>query len=69
VLAENARDDAAPSLRGFDRVPQGRASNHLWRFNLPTDLAVGEHHIEVRTIDRWQGERRASAVYRLEEAP
>lgn len=69
VLAENARDDAASALRGFDRVPQGRPSSHLWRFNLPTDLAVGEHRVEVRTIDRWQGERRASTTYRLEEAP
>ena len=69
VMAENARDDGASALRGFDRVPQARPNGHLWRFNLPTDLAVGEHRIEVRTIDRWQGERRASAVYRLEEAP
>jgi hypothetical protein len=69
VLAENARDDAAATLRGFDRVPQARPSSHLWRFNLPTDLALGEHRIEVRSIDRWSGERRASAVYRLAEAP
>lgn len=69
VLAENARDDAAERLRTPNRIPQARPSTHLWRYNLPTDLAPGEHRIEVRTHDRWQGERRASASYRLEEFP
>lgn len=68
LLAENARDDAAPALRGYDRSPEAVPSSHLWRGALPTNLAPGEHRIEVRAQDRWRGELRASAAYRLEEA-
>lgn len=68
LLAENARDDAARSLRGYDRSPEATPSPHLWRGVLPTDLAAGEHVVEVRAFDAWQGEQRAAARYRLEEA-
>jgi hypothetical protein len=68
LMAENRRDDEASALRGFDRAPEAMPSTHLWRGVLPTDLAVGEHPIEVRTQDRWRGELRAEARYRLEEA-
>lgn len=68
VLAENVRDDEADALRGYDRSPEAAPSAHLWRGALPTDLAPGEHRIEVRAFDRWHGEQRASAVYRLQEA-
>jgi hypothetical protein len=68
LLAENARDDAAPALRGYDRSPEAAASAHLWRGALPTDLPVGEHRVDVRAFDTWQGEQRASTRYRLEEA-
>lgn len=66
LLAENARDDAAPALRGHDRSPEAEPSVHLWRGALPTDLAPGEHRIEVRAFDRWHGEQRASTAYRLD---
>lgn len=69
LLAENVRDDAAGSLRGFDRSPEAAASTHLWRGTLPTDLPVGEHRIQVRTQDRWRGLVTASATYRLADAP
>lgn len=69
LLAENLADDASPQLRGFDRMVQALDSTHLYRYNLPTDLALGEHRIEVRYQDRWRGEQRASASYRLVEAP
>ena len=69
LLAENVRDDAATTLRGYDRAPEAEPSAHLWRGALPTDLEVGEHRIEVRAFDRWQGEQRASTAYRLAEAP
>ena len=68
LLAENARDDQAPALRGYDRSPEAAPSSHLWRGTLPTDLAEGEHRIEVRTQDRWRGLLTASATYRLVEA-
>lgn len=69
LLAENARDDAAETLRGYDRSPEAEPSAHLWRGALPTDLPAGEHAIEVRVFDRWQGEQRAATGYRLEERP
>ncbi len=67
LLAENLIDDRVDALRGYERLPQAVASSHLWRLPLPTDLALGEHRIEVRAFDRWQGERRATAVYRLDD--
>ena len=68
LVVENVRDDLATELRGFDRSPEAVPSTHLWRGALPTDLEVGEHTIQVRALDRWQGEQRASTRYRLIEA-
>ena len=68
LLAENARDDAADALRGYDRSPEAVPSHHLWRGTLPTDLAVGEHGIEVRFLDPWRGEQRARTSYTLQAA-
>jgi hypothetical protein len=68
LVAENVRDDLATELRGFDRSPEALPSTHLWRGALPTDLEAGEHTIQVRAFDRWQGEQRASTRYRLIEA-
>lgn len=69
VLAENVRDDTAETLRGHDRSPEATPSTHLWRGALPTELAVGEHRVEVRAFDAWQGEQRARTSYRLQSAP
>lgn len=68
LLAENARDDSAGKLRGYDRSPEAEPSPHLWRGALPTDLPVGEHRVEVRAFDGWRGELRAQTRYRLETA-
>ncbi|QQP96660.1 calcineurin-like phosphoesterase C-terminal domain-containing protein [Lysobacter enzymogenes] len=69
LLAENARDDAATQLRSFDRAPIATPTPHLWSAPpLPTDLPVGEHAIEVRSFDAWQGEQRLGSSYRLIEA-
>ncbi|MFT3898491.1 MAG: calcineurin-like phosphoesterase C-terminal domain-containing protein [Thermomonas sp.] len=68
LLVENARDDEADALRGYDRSPEAEPSPHLWRGALPTNLAIGEHEIEVREFDRWRGEQRARIAYRLESA-
>lgn len=68
LLAENARDDGATSLRGYDRAAVATPSAHLWNAPLPTDAALGEHAIEVRVFDAWQGEQRLRTSYRLLEA-
>jgi hypothetical protein len=68
LLAENMRDDETDALRGYDRSPEAKPSQHLWRGTLPTDLAVGDHRIEVRVLDPWRGEARASRSYRLQQA-
>ena len=68
LLAENARDDGAEALRGYDRSPEAEPSKHLWRGALPTDLTVGEHRIEVRVHDQGRGEQTATTTYRLQEA-
>jgi hypothetical protein len=69
LLAENLRDDAAPALRGYDRLPEAVASTHLWRGGLPTDLSVGEHRIEVRAQLDGFGSATASTAYSLANAP
>src|SRR3546814_19245581 len=63
------RDDRAETLRGYDRSPEAKPSPHLWRGALPTDLAAGEHRVEVRAFDAWQGEQRAGTTYRLQPLP
>ncbi|QNP42232.1 calcineurin-like phosphoesterase C-terminal domain-containing protein [Lysobacter solisilvae (ex Woo and Kim 2020)] len=50
LLAENARDDEATALRGFDRLPEASPSMHLWRGPLPTNLQVGSHRVQVRAF-------------------
>jgi hypothetical protein len=67
LVAINVADDAAEHLRSFDRAVGAVASTHLWRGVLPTDLASGEHRVEVRAFDRWDGELRAATRYRLEQ--
>src|SRR3546814_14058108 len=69
LLVENMRDDLAETLRGYDRSPEAKPSPHLWRGALPTDLAAGEHRVEVRAFDAWQGEQRAGTTYRLHTLP
>ena len=68
LLAENARDDSADALRGYDRSPEAEPSKHLWRGALPTELTVGAHRVEVRVHDQWRGEQTATTTYRLQEA-
>lgn len=65
LQVENALDDTAADLRGFDRSPEAVESSHLWRGTLPTDLATGEHRIEVRAYGDDGHEHRAQARYRL----
>ena len=56
------QDDRAERLRGYDRSPEAEPSPHLWRGALPTELAVGEHRVEVRAFDHWHGEQAASTT-------
>lgn len=48
LVLENVADDLSNTLRSYDRSPEATASPHLWRGALPTDLAEGEHNVEVR---------------------
>ena len=67
LRTENALDDLAESLRGFDRSPEAVPSTHLWRGTLPTDLPAGDHQVEIRAM--LDGvEARGNASYRLDEA-
>jgi hypothetical protein len=67
LTVENARDDEAEALRGYDRSPEAVISTHLWRGTLPTNLAAGEHRVEIRAqLD--EGEARGEGTYRLDEA-
>ena len=67
LLVENVRDDLADALRSYDRSPEAEPSQHLWRGTLATDLAAGEHRVEVRAFDDRDGEHRAWTKYRLAE--
>lgn len=67
-LAElNAADRHAPTLRAFDRAVTARPTRHLWSLRLPTDLAAGEHRVEVRARSRHEGEIHGTTVYQLQE--
>ena len=70
LLAENVRDDEAPSLRTYDRAPEATPSPHLWRGSLPTDLPPGTHRIRVRAhgVHPQREFDEAEASYRLEDA-
>jgi hypothetical protein len=67
LTVENARDDEAAALRGYDRSPEAVISTHLWRGTLPTNLGVGEHRVEIRAyLD--EGHALGEASFRLDEA-
>ncbi len=68
LVLENAADDTADRLRGYDRSAEAVTSTHLWRGVLATDLAFGTHRVEVREFDPWLGERHAQMSYRLDDA-
>lgn len=68
LLLENAADDQATTLRSYDRSPEATASPHLWRGALPTDLAVGEHTVDVRATEPDGAVHTASTRYRLQAA-
>ena len=70
LLAENARDDEAAHLRGYDRSPEAVPSQHLWRAALPTDLAAGTHQVQVRAfgVSPQRPFDVAATAYRLDEA-
>jgi hypothetical protein len=65
VLAMNMLDARAEKLASYDLTPEALPSTHLWRGSLPTDLAPGEHRIEVRAQlnEQWFSD---SLSYRLQ---
>ena len=58
----------ALQLRSFDRTPEATVSSHLWRFALPTNLALGAHKITVRASDNWLGEVQQETLYELQQS-
>lgn len=64
----NRLDDMALQLRSFDRTPEATVSSHLWRFALPTNLALGAHKITVRASDSWLGEVQQETSYELQQS-
>ncbi|HRQ65617.1 MAG TPA: calcineurin-like phosphoesterase C-terminal domain-containing protein [Xanthomonadaceae bacterium] len=69
VLAINVRQDEAAMLPEGGRVPDAVPSTHLWRAPLPTDLAPGNHRVDVEVRDRWGRIWRESTSYRLQASP
>lgn len=61
----NVDDARAEGLRSFDRAVLAQPVMHLWAANVPTDLAAGEHRVEVRARSRFEGEMTAATSYRL----
>ena len=45
--------DQSKELLSGRRPSNAEASTHLWRGNIPSNLAVGEHQIEVKAVDRY----------------
>jgi hypothetical protein len=68
ILEINRLDDNALHLRSYDRTPEATASSHLWRFSLPTNLALGAHKITVRASDNWLGEVQQETSYELQKS-
>lgn len=67
LVALNLADRMATRLRSFDRAVMARPTQHLWRANVPTDLAVGTYQLEVRAKSRFEGELRARTAYQLQD--
>lgn len=65
LAALNLADRQAKQLRSFDRAVMARPTQHLWSANVPTDLPVGVHRLEVRVRSRFEGELSASTAYQL----
>lgn len=65
LVALNVADRQDEGLRSYDRAVLARPTQHLWAANVPTNLAVGEHDLEVRVRSRFEGELRATTRYRL----
>jgi hypothetical protein len=45
--------DQSKELLSGRRPSNAEASTHLWRGNIPSNLAAGEHQIEVKAVDRY----------------
>jgi C terminal of Calcineurin-like phosphoesterase/N terminal of Calcineurin-like phosphoesterase/Calcineurin-like phosphoesterase len=67
LLEMNLKDARAEKLPAYDLTPEAQVSSHLWRGSLPTDLALGEHRIEVRAQlnEQWFSD---GLSYRLQQA-
>ncbi len=62
------RWDTTDTLMPGRRPSNPVSSTHLWRGNIPTNLPVGEHRIEVRATDMFGRTFTQQSTYRLAEA-
>lgn len=63
------RWDTADELLPGRRPSNAVDSRHLWHGSIPTNLAAGEHRIEVRATDRYGRTFTQQGSYRLVEPP
>ncbi|MBK1442533.1 calcineurin-like phosphoesterase family protein [Parapedobacter sp. ISTM3] len=63
------RWDTTEELMPGRRPSNAVNSTHLWRANIPTNLPVGEHRIEVRATDMFGRTFTQQSTYRLAEPP
>ncbi|WP_080904097.1 calcineurin-like phosphoesterase family protein [Parabacteroides sp. Marseille-P3160] len=59
--------DFIEELRPVRRPSNPEKSRHLWRANIPTNLSVGEHQIEVRGTDLFGRVYTAKSKYKIQE--
>ena len=59
--------DLAKKLMPGRRSSNPVESKHLWRGNIPTNLKIGDHKIEIKATDMFGKVHTATSSYRLEE--
>lgn len=57
--------DTTEELLDGRRPSNPQRSTHLWRAGIPTNLAAGEHTIEIEATDMFGNKHRATQTYRL----
>lgn len=59
--------DTTEELMPGRRSSNAAKSEHLWRGNIPTNLEIGKHVIEIQATDMFGNVHNATSSYRLEE--
>lgn len=59
--------DYDENVKPVRRPSNAQMSHHLWRANIPSNLSVGKHTIEVRATDMYGREFRQTSEYLIKE--